>query len=111
MRNTTVHLPELYIKLIDEIICEQEYPCLSEFVRIAVRKMLKRDIVLLKNPRIEKSSEQIQEYMAKQKKAELQMNLDQFRESLEPKVESENESIEEDKRGPKKQTRIEQYWK
>ena len=111
MRNTTVHLPELYIKLIDEIICEEDYPCLSEFVRIAIRKMLKRDIVLLKNPRIEKTSEKIQEYMAKQKNAELQMKLDQFREILKSKSELENESREEVKRGPKKQTRIEQYWK
>ncbi len=59
MRNTTVHLPELYIKLIDEIINEKDYPCLSEFIRVAIRKMLKKDFKLLNNEKLAQFSGKI----------------------------------------------------
>lgn len=60
MENTTLHLPELYLELIDELLNTKDYPCTSEFIRIAIRKLLKKDLVLLSNPIIEQNSQKIQ---------------------------------------------------
>jgi len=56
MENMTVHLPEFYLKLIDIILNTKDYPCRSEFIRIAVRKLLKKDQILLLNPEIKEYS-------------------------------------------------------
>ncbi len=109
-RNTTIHLPHLYLKLIDEIICEKDIPCASEFIRIAIRKLLKRDMVLLFNPRIEQMSDEVKEFLTKQKAAGLQKSLDQYRASL-------NQNLGLHKNQPpaksekNKQARIESFWK
>jgi Arc/MetJ-type ribon-helix-helix transcriptional regulator len=111
MRNTTIHLPQLYLKLIDEILREKEYPCTSEFIRVAIRKMLKRDTVLLHNPRLEQSSEEVKEFVAKQRTRGIQRNLDSFTLMLE-----QNPGLQRMKEIgkisiPKKQARIDSFWK
>ena len=111
MRNLTLHLPHLYLKLIDEIICDKDYPCTSEFIRVAIRKLLKRDMVLLSNPKIEKSSEEIQTILAKQKVSKLQKNLDQFRVILDMNPATKKELAKKVGLIPKKQTRIDTFWK
>ena len=111
MRNTTIHLPRLYLKLIDEIICDKDYPCTSEFIRVAIRKMLKRDMALIQNPRIEKTSEAIKELIAKQKAAGLQKSLDQLK-LLMAQNPAVKKKLDLDYDSNKiKQTRIDNYWK
>ena len=63
MENTTLHLPDLYLELIGELLNTKDYPCTSEFIRIAIRKLLKKDLVLLSNQTIEKNSQKIQKYI------------------------------------------------
>jgi Arc/MetJ-type ribon-helix-helix transcriptional regulator len=77
MENTTVHLPELYLKLIDIILNAKDYPCMSEFIRIAVRKMLKKDQTLLLNPLIKENSQMPQKGVELQNLS-IQKHRDQF---------------------------------
>jgi Arc/MetJ-type ribon-helix-helix transcriptional regulator len=60
MENTTVHLPELYLKLIDTILDTNDYPCMSEFIRMAIRKMLLKDKILLMSPIVKENYQQTQ---------------------------------------------------
>jgi len=110
MRNTPIHLPVLYLELIDKIVSDKNYHCKSEFIRCAIRQMLKRDFKLLMNPALEKSSEQIHQLMEKRTDANFQRKIDQFQAlfQLNPSVEKESK----EKRVPQgKQARIDQYWK
>ncbi|HUY01228.1 MAG TPA: ribbon-helix-helix domain-containing protein [Candidatus Deferrimicrobium sp.] len=43
-----VHLPVLYLKAIDKMVNNGFYPCRSEVIRVAIRDMLKRDLLLSK---------------------------------------------------------------
>ncbi len=111
MQNTTIRLPDLYFKLIDEIILDKNYPCTSEFVRLAIRKMLKRDLLLLANSKIEDTSEKIQKLDNKQNTLKLQKNLDQFKAIFEmnPRVREKIEA--KNKLTKRKQVRIDLFWK
>ena len=40
MKLITIHLPELYIKDLDELVGENYYPNRAEAIRLAVRDML-----------------------------------------------------------------------
>ena len=110
-RNTTIHLPQLYLKLIDEIICDKEYPCTSELIRVAIRKLIKRDMVLLHNPRIEQTSKEVQALIAKQNDSGLQKNLDQFKVILDKVPIIPKELNQNDKQSKNKQARIDSFWK
>jgi hypothetical protein len=67
MENTTLHLPELYLELIEELLNTKDYPCTSEFIRIAIRKLLKKDLVLLSNSIGEQTSQKIQKFLKMQR--------------------------------------------
>ena len=110
MRNTPIHLPALYLELIDKIVAEKDYICKSEFIRFAIRKMLKRDFKLLLNPALKNSSDQIHELMEKRTDANFQKKLDQFQAlfQLNPSIER---ASQERKLTQGKQARIDQYWK
>ncbi|MFX1293360.1 MAG: ribbon-helix-helix domain-containing protein [Promethearchaeota archaeon] len=110
MRNTSIHLPELYLKLINEIISEKEYPCLSEFVRIAIRKMLKKDLNLLKNPLMKQSLEKLHKIHNKDLNSKLQKKIDQYYIFLKKSIMQEELNLEK-KTTTIKQTRIDKYWK
>ncbi|MFX1293565.1 MAG: type II toxin-antitoxin system ParD family antitoxin [Promethearchaeota archaeon] len=43
-----VHLPTLYLKIIEKMVEDGFYPCRSEVIRVAIRDMLKRDIQICK---------------------------------------------------------------
>ncbi|MDD1779432.1 MAG: hypothetical protein LUQ65_14815 [Candidatus Helarchaeota archaeon] len=66
MENTTLHLPELYLELIGELLNTKDYPCTSEFIRIAIRKLLKKDLVLLSNTISEQTSQKLQQFLKMQ---------------------------------------------
>lgn len=63
MENTTLHLPELYLELIGELLNTKDYPCTSEFIRMAIRKLLKKDLVLLSNSINEQVSQKFQKFL------------------------------------------------
>ncbi len=109
MRNTTVHLPELYLKLIDEIISEKEYPCLSEFVRIAIRKMIKKDMKLLSNPMLEESSEDVKKIALKEK-MNIQKKLEQCKILSQLNSAQMNDKCEIEKPKRNRQERVDKLW-
>ena len=39
-----VHLPIMYLKVIDKMVEKGFYPCRSEVIRVAIRDMLKKDL-------------------------------------------------------------------
>ncbi|MDD1777789.1 MAG: ribbon-helix-helix domain-containing protein [Candidatus Helarchaeota archaeon] len=43
-----VHLPGMYLEAIEKLVTEGFYPCRSEVIRVAIRDMLKRDLMLCK---------------------------------------------------------------
>ena len=43
-----VHLPGMYLEAIEKLVTEGFYPCRSEVIRVAIRDMLKRDLMLSK---------------------------------------------------------------
>ncbi len=43
-----VHLPGMYLEAIEKLVTEGFYPCRSEVIRVAIRDMLKKDLVLCK---------------------------------------------------------------
>jgi Arc/MetJ-type ribon-helix-helix transcriptional regulator len=43
-----VHLPGMYLEAIEKLVTEGFYPCRSEVIRVAIRDMLKRDLLLSK---------------------------------------------------------------
>ncbi|MHA1427612.1 MAG: ribbon-helix-helix domain-containing protein [Candidatus Helarchaeota archaeon] len=102
-----MHLPPLYIKLIDKIICQKDYPCTSEFIRVAIRKMLKRDIALLTQSNLEKSLKEVHTFLPNQKTLARQKKLDQFKILLcqDSTTQKRLRSLPES--SPNKQTRIE----
>jgi len=67
MENTTLHLPDLYLELIDKLLHTKDYPCTSEFIRIAIRQLLKKDLVFLSNPIIEQNSQKLQKLIKMQR--------------------------------------------
>jgi len=67
MENTTLHLPVLYLELIDKLLKTKDYPCTSEFIRIAIRQLLKKDLVFLSNPIIEQNSQKLQKLIKMQR--------------------------------------------
>ena len=107
----SIHLPDFYLKLIDEILSEKDYPCTSEFIRVAIRNMLKRDYQLLKNPLIEQTSEKIRALVVRQQSQAMQKKIEQFQEKIQesppedPNPEKKNLSL------CKKQARIDRFWK
>jgi len=44
MKIVTVHLPELYIKALDEIIKKKEFPNRAEAIRYAVRDFIFKEL-------------------------------------------------------------------
>lgn len=111
MRNTTIHLPELYLKLIDEIVKEREFPCTSEFIRVAIRKMLKRDKLFLQNPKIGQNSEHRDVVEVMLKKPSNQKHLDQFTVMLNHNPVIQKRLEAELKPQSYKQQRIDIFWK
>ena len=111
MRNTTIHLPQLYLKLIDEIICDKNIPCTSEFIRIAIRRLLKRDLNLLSSTKIGKTSGEIQAFKEKQRRAKMQKSLDHFRLMYELNPAMQKYLPKKLKPTQSKQARIDSFWK
>ena len=111
MQNTTLHLPELYLKLIDKKVEAKEYPCTSEFIRIAIRKLLKRDYKLISNPIMGEASTNIQELVNKRYKPDIQKSLDQFNLILKMNPAVQQELAKQQKNSLRKQTRIDRFWK
>ncbi|MHA1266584.1 MAG: hypothetical protein ACTSRS_15215 [Candidatus Helarchaeota archaeon] len=111
MRNTTIHLPALYLILIKEILEKREYPCTSEFIRIAIRKMLKRDLQLLQNNQIEQNIQGIHKFQVGNCKKGGQRNLEQFNQNLKHLdiLKEKKRQQTEDKR-TKKQLRLDRHW-
>ncbi len=108
MQNITIHLPDLYLKLIDEM---NKYPCTSEFIRFALRKLLKRDFGLLTNPSLGRTSNKVQELIAEQQDPSFKTKLDQYRALYAMNSVIQTEISEDDKRKAPKQVRIEKSWK
>ena len=44
MKLITVHLPEAYLKGLDELVKNKMYPNRSEAIRVAIRDLLKREL-------------------------------------------------------------------
>jgi len=51
MKLVTVHMPESYIEGLKKLIEQGKYPTISEAVRTAVRRLLKREYSLRKIPK------------------------------------------------------------
>jgi len=44
MKLITVHIPEAYLKGLDELVKNKMYPNRSEAIRVAIRDLLKREL-------------------------------------------------------------------
>jgi len=52
-----VHLPALYLEAIGKLVKDGFYPCRSEVIRVAIRDMLKRDLMFCKEISLQKQEE------------------------------------------------------
>lgn len=44
LKLTTIHLPEAYIRDLEELVRQKKYSCRSEAIRMAVRDLLKEEL-------------------------------------------------------------------
>jgi len=50
MKMITLHLPELYIRVLDDLVRSNYYPNRAEAIRAAVRDLINREYVLIRYP-------------------------------------------------------------
>ena len=50
MRMITLYLPELHIKVLDDLVRSKYYPNRSEAIRAAVRDLINREYILIRYP-------------------------------------------------------------